>query len=1009
MRVLPHGQRLISTGLRPFASRPGVVPRSIVLRFIGNSARRPTFRSRAGAPWIAQCSYRRAKTTSTTKLKDLPQGALKLEAYNDGSDDAPRYPAVVQGHRNNMEKFKNCVVLTRVGNFYELYFEQAEELAPLLNIKLATKKTNAGPVPMAGFPFFQLDRFLKILVQDLKKYVAISEEFANHAEDKVRSGGLMFDRRVTRVITPGTLIDEKFMDTSQNNFLLSIYVDIDGLKPELQEGEAASVAHPLSSASQRVGLAWMDLSTGDFFTQFTTAQMLPSAIARIGAREIVVDKRLEDLVGQELQMLVGRDHLLLTFFDAPRIISPMSSWTPMLEASISSEAQSLFTAEEVAAGYNLLEYVRIQLQGINMKLQPPRRRHLDESMGIDRNSLRGLEILETARDGLGKGSLLHAVRRTSTKSGARLLRDRLTSPSTSLSVINERLDLVELFLEDEELRDNIIMLLKRSYDSQRLVQKFSLGRGDPDDLICLSRAIEASREIRRVLSERINARDQGSGKNHRSLEALVNRMSLDGPTELADRILAAIDEEGLLQKQRIEDNNAAEAAELAQEVVLNEGLPEDVEAMPKKLRFKNTGRPGIAIESEHGDVDTWIMRRDASEALRKLHEDLDALKKEKSDLTQRLQHQVGSTALTLKWTPGLGYICHVKGDKISQQALEELGVTRSVSSTKTTRSFYLPAWSHLGARIDQAKIHIRSEEQRIFEDLRRGVILNLVKIRRNAAVMDELDVACSFATLAKEQQMVRPILNTGTSHRIVGGRHPTVKLGLEEQGRRFVSNDCFLGDEERIWLITGPNMAGKSTFLRQNALITILAQVGSFVPAEYAEIGIVDQIFSRIGAADDLFRDQSTFMVEMLETAAILKQATPRSFVIMDEVGRGTTPEDGTAVGFACLHHLYHVNRCRTLFATHFHALADMTQGFEKLGTYCTDIKETPSGSFSFVHRLRRGVNRQSHALKVARLAGLPEEALNVARDTLQQLRAGSNVCSSDESDKDAELVATAT
>lgn len=183
-------------------------------------------------------------------------------------------------------------------------------------------------------------------------------------------------------------------------------------------------------------------------------------------------------------------------------------------------------------------------------------------------------------------------------------------------------------------------------------------------------------------------------------------------------------------------------------------------------------------------------------------------------------------------------------------------------------------------------------------------------------------------------------------------------------------------------------MAGKSTFLRQNALITILAQVGSFVPAEYAEIGVVDQIFSRIGAADDLFRDQSTFMVEMLETAAILKQATPSSFVIMDEVGRGTTPEDGTAIAFACLHHLYHVNRCRTLFATHFHALADMTRDYEKLGTYCTDIKETPSGAFSFVHRLRRGVNRESHALKVASLAGLPVEAIDIARDVLHDMRA---------------------
>lgn len=274
--------------------------------------------------------------------------------------------------------------------------------------------------------------------------------------------------------------------------------------------------------------------------------------------------------------------------------------------------------------------------------------------------------------------------------------------------------------------------------------------------------------------------------------------------------------------------------------------------------------------------------------------------------------------------------------------------------------------------------------------------------------MDELDVACSFAILAEEQQMVRPILNTGTSHKIIGGRHPTVKLGLEEQGRQFVSNDCFLGEEERIWLVTGPNMGGKSTFLRQNALITILAQVGSFVPADYAEIGIVDQIFSRIGAADDLFRDQSTFMVEMLETAAILNQATPRSFVIMDEVGRGTTPEDGTAVGFACLHHLHNVNKCRTLFATHFHALADMTRDFERLGTYCTDIKETGSGSFTFIHRLRRGVNRESHALKIARLAGLPNAALEVAEDVRQKLRAGRTNSSPEEPDRGVQIASGA-
>ncbi|KAJ5899863.1 hypothetical protein N7495_004607 [Penicillium taxi] len=936
-------------------------------------------------------SRRHAKTKATVKLKDLPQGPLKLELYNDGVDDAPHYPTVVHGHRNNMQKFKNCVVLTRVGSFYELYFEQAEEFAALLGLKLATKKTSAGPVSMAGFPFSQLDRFLKILVQDLNKYVAISEEFAPVVEDKPLSAGLMFDRKVARIVTPGTLIDEKFIDASENNYLLAIYMDASSFQVNSRgDSDAQASQHILSFMPQRVGLSWLDLSTGDFYTQLTTAQMLPSAISRIGAREILVDQNVRDLIGQELQLLVGHEHRLVTFFQYPETSVPMSQWGSMFETPIPEESQAIFTPEEVAAGYSLLEYTRVQLQGSNLKLQPPRRWHLDESMSIDRSSMRGLEILETSRDGFGKGSLLHAVRRTCTKSGARLLRDRLTSPSTSLPVINERLNLVSVFMKNQDLRDSIIQLLKRSYDSQRLVQKFAMGKGDPDDLICLSRSIEASKGAKQVLSD--HERDFESSISSdvkQSLDSMISRLHLEGPCYLADQIMAAIDEEGLLQQQRIEDSTAAEAASLAQQVTMSEGTLSEVESLPKKVRMKS-GNKTVAQETDLGPTDTWIMRRNASNMLNSLHAELERLCNEKSSLTQQLRDYVGSTALNLKWTPGLGYICHVKGAKITQQSLEELGVTRTVSSTKSTRSFYLPSWTDLGHRMEHLKVQIRQEEQVIFQSLRRETILNLVKIRRNAAVMDELDVACSFATLAQEQQLIRPILNEGTTHKIVAGRHPTVKLGLEEQGRSFVSNDCFLGGKERIWLITGPNMAGKSTFLRQNALITILAQVGSYVPAAYAEIGIVDQIFSRIGAADDLFRDQSTFMVEMLEAAAILKQATPRSFVIMDEIGRGTTPEDGTAVSFACLHHLHYQNQCRTLFATHFHALADLTRKFEQLERYCTDVKETSSGSFSFVHRLQKGVNRESHALKVAQLAGLPHETLELAMRVRQEMRAGS-------------------
>jgi DNA mismatch repair ATPase MutS len=863
-----------------------------------------------------------------------------------------------------------------------LYLDHAEQYAPLLNLKLAFKKTSAGPVAMAGFPFFQLDRFLKTLVQDLNKHVAISEEFPVTTSDKVKSGGLLFDRRVTRVVTPGTLIDEKFIDPFENNFLLSIHPEVAQASLERDSiRDALNLQLLPDGLGQRLGLAWLDLSTGDFFTQTTTFALLPSALARICPREVVLDTDWQASNGPLLQSILDQRHLLVTTHRCLGEKRPLSEWNQTLEAPIDARSEAAFTAEETFAISHLLDYVAGQLQGLEMKLQPPRRKVLQEAMTIDRNSMRGLEILETARDGLGKGSLLHAIRKTSTKSGTRLLRDRLSSPSSSVPEIETRLHMVTAFLEDQTLREEIVQLLRRSYDAQRLVQKFSLNKGDADDLIYLARAIEASKAVKANLEYKVEQADFAVESTSSTISALLLRLDLNGPAQLGHQILEAIDEEGLNQKHRLEESETASVAALAQEVVMGDALPEEIETMPQKVRQNKKPLETKDFNSEFED--TWIMRNTASDLLMRLHEDLVSLRQEKSDLTQDLRDKLKAPTLTLKWTPGLGHICHVRG--VTKVPLETLNA-RVVSSTKSTRSFYLTCWSRLGSRVDQAKVYIRNEEQRIFATLRSEVIRHLVKLRRNAAVLDELDVACSFAVLADEQSWSRPKLNSGTEHKIIGGRHPTVKLGLEEQGRSFISNNLFLGAEERIWLVTGPNMAGKSTFLRQNALISILAQVGSYVPAEYAEIGIVDQVFSRIGAADDLFRDQSTFMVEMLETAAILREATSRSFVIMDEVGRGTTPEDGMAVGYACLYHLHNINKCRTLFATHFHALADMTESFQGVGRYCTDVVEDEKGSFSFMHRLRPGVNRQSHALKVARLAGLPEAAINVASGVLRDL-----------------------
>ncbi|KAK4935914.1 MutS protein 1 [Elasticomyces elasticus] len=914
---------------------------------------------------------------SRKKVKELPQGAIETEALPElPADDEPQYPTVLQGVKNNMAKFDNCVLLTRVGNFYEMYFEQAEEFGPLLSLKVGYRQTKMGPVAMAGFPFFQLDRFLKTLVQDLQKYVAICDEFLISVSDKVKSGGLKHDRWVTRVVTPGTLIDEKFLDPYENNFLLSVHPESSSNSERPLPSHNDVQTDSTTDTEQIVGLAWLDLSTGDFFTQTVARSSLSSALTRIAPREIVLPADIVEDIKDEVQQIVGHDHRLLTLHQSEDDFTTMLEWNGMLEGPVDPNADEIFKLAEKQAGHQLLDYVKLRLQGLQLRLQPPRRKELHEILSIDRSSLRGLEILETARDGLGRGSLFHAVKRTVTKSGSRLLRDRLTSPSASLPEINERLDLVSMFFESEELTESVIFRLRRTYDVQRIVQKFALNKGDADDMLSLATAISETVSTRDLLQSSVSTDES-------PLRRLLLRFDLEGPVELQTSIFSAIDEEGLQQKHRLEEDEAASVAALAHDVVL-QSAPEELDSLPKAVRSRSKSE-----EPNKDDIvleEPWIMRRNASDILLRLHQDLDDLEGEKLALAERLRTELSAPTLTLKSTPGLGYICHIRSATGFNRAKLESLHARMVSSSKSTRSFYLSDWTRLGRRIDQAILNIRDEEKRIFASLRQGVILNLVKLRRNAAVMDELDVASAFATLAREQSWIRPTVNTGTEHKIIGGRHPMVKLGLEEQGRSFVSNNLVLDHEERIWLVTGPNMGGKSTFLRQNALLTILAQTGSYVPATHAEIGLVDQIFSRIGAADDLFRDQSTFMVEMLETAAILKHATPRSFVIMDEVGRGTTPEDGTAVGYASLHHLYHINKCRTLFATHFHALTDMTGDWKQLACYCTDVLESDDGSFAFVHRLKKGINRQSHALKVAKLAGLPPAALKVAEDILQHI-----------------------
>lgn len=853
----------------------------------------------------------------------------------------------------------------------------------------------------------------------------------------------MHDRRVARIVTPGTLIDEQFMDPYANNYVMAIHLPAEDGQADARvinlDGSAGGVTSPdaATDADVPIGLAWLDLSTGHFFTHATTLSSLGSMLSRISPREVVLDKDFQSRTGHKIFSVLAEERHLITYAPQGELTS-ISDWTPMLESEIQPQVVESFTEDEVKAGSLVLHYVKDRLQGISMKLQPPLRHETMQVMNIDKNGMRSLEVKQTIRDGGFRGSLLHAIRRTVTKSGARLLNEWLSAPSTSLEVIGFRQDLVANFIAEETIREGIILLLRRSHDSQRLVQKFALGRGDPDDLLDLASTIKATEEIVTLLEGAITSSDAKSSIHKDCLATMTERIVLDAPMQLARRIRAAIDEEGVVQQHQLEDSEAGGMLALAQEVIDSEGMAEEPSLLPKSAANKkrsSSSKPSSIREYYGEDNEVWIMKPDASPNLHRLHTSLDALLVERENLTASLRERLDMPSLTLKWTPGLGHIAHVKGRRDLRAASVSLpdvlpAASLTGRSTASSRMFHLPEWTELGRRLDQARLQIRAEEQRVFQELRQETVRNIVRLRRNAAVLDELDIATSFARLALEQNLVRPVLDSGTGHVIVGGRHPTVEGGLRESGRTFTSNDCFVGASSqsgprkasaasslrhhgRVWLITGPNMAGKSTFLRQNALITILAQVGCYVPASYAEIGIVDAMFSRVGSADNLYRDQSTFMVEMLETATILRQATPRSFVIMDEVGRGTTPEDGAAVAFACLHHLVTVNRCRTLFATHFHGVADLVvehglmvqdRGEDKAAVelYCSDVAEDAYGGFVYVHRLRKGINRQSHALKVARLAGLPEAALLTAKDILvpqhgREVAGSSTVCNKEE------------
>ncbi|CAG8455157.1 13395_t:CDS:10 [Acaulospora morrowiae] len=923
----------------------------------------------------------RHKSKFTITMDNLPTYSKKPSEF-DAIKKGPEWESTIgKIVRESQAKYPHCVVLTRVGQFWELYFEQAREIAPLLDIKLTKKKFGQEYFPFAGFPLQHLDRYLTKLINEHGRAVAICDEFPNTDIEK----RVKFTRLVTRIITPGTLIDESFLPQDQNNFLLSVSLEED---------------------SNRTGLAWVDITTGQFYMQESLLESLSNDLSRIRPSEVVLSDTLKLLEDHPIWQHVDRGMKSVAFeswhsFDATQ----PQAW--MSDHQDDVEIREVFTVSELKASAALLNYVERNLIGRVPKMQFPIRMNPKDIMIIDGAALRSLEITTSMRDLTKKGSLMHAIQRTKTASGTRALYNWLRFPSTSIDVINNRLDLVEYFHDNTHLTSDIIQMLGECDDAQRTSQKVTFNHCSPDDFLKLRRTLEVMLTIKnRLFAELYVSPSESVG-------ALLDR--LKPQQDLISIITAAVDEEALnraKEKQSIDGIMTPDGAiDLEEEDLLNL-TRYDVENDKKKVKTsKRNGTNAKDVDAEIQSLlknDNWVILKDFSPQLKTLHKELESAYREMINLQIKWQTKLNGPLLELRSHPSYGFIVIAK--KIRGVDVEGILKAVQINHFKSKKIFIVKKWTELGGQIEDIKVKIREEENNVFQLIREKVVdpqssrlfiashFNLLKVEDewhvtvcNSKVMDELDIATSLAVLAREQKMVRPILNNSYSHKIEGGRHPIVESSLQLKGQKFVKNNCYCGEKERLLLITGPNMGGKSTYLRQNAIISILAQIGSFVPADYAEIGIVDQILSRVGASDNLYKNQSTFMVEMIETAHILKNATQRSFVIMDEIGRGTTTLDGIAISFATLFQLHYMNRCRTLFATHFHELPNLIKDFEHASCYCTDIQENEDGSFYYLHELRRGVNCNSAALRAAQLAGMPSSVLIVARSALECLKKYSN------------------
>jgi len=840
----------------------------------------------------------------------LPSAAEAAERVAPkAADDGGRITPMMEQYIEIKAANPDCLLFYRMGDFYELFFDDAEVASRALGIVLTKRGKHLGrDIPMCGVPIERADEYLHRLIA-LGHRVAVCEQLEDPAEAKKRGAKSVVRRDVIRLVTPGTLTEDSLLDARRNNYLLAL---------------ARSRA---SSGDDRFALAWIDISTGEFRLTECDRSTLAAEMARIEPGEVIVSDALyaDPEFAPNLRALAVTP-LPRDVFDGATAERRLASFF----AVATTAAFGAFSRLEITAAAAAVTYVERTQLGKRPPLSVPAREAAGATLAIDQATRGNLELIRTLA-GERRGSLLAAIDRTVTAAGSRLLAQRLSAPLTDPAEITHRLDAVAAFIGASGGREDLRERLKAAPDLARALSRIVVGRGGPRDLAAIRDGIAAAAEIAARLA----------------------------PLTETSRNLAQA-----LAALRQPDTALAEELERA----LADELP----------AFRRDG--GFVRQGYEGALDEVRALRDESRRVI-------------AALQVRYAETTGIRSLKVRHNNVLGYFVDVTaqhGDKLMSAPLNATFIHRQTLAGQVR--FTTTELGELEAKIASAAERALALELDIFDRLAAAVTAASAAIKLAAEALSAIDAAAALAHLAVERDYVRPEVDQSLAFAIAGGRHPVVEQMLAADAGPFIANDCDLSpaaDAEagRIWLITGPNMAGKSTFLRQNALIAVLAQMGSFVPARAAHIGVVDRLFSRVGAADDLARGRSTFMVEMVETAAILNQAGERALVILDEIGRGTATFDGLSIAWAAIEHLHESNRCRALFATHFHEMTALAAKLPRLHNATMRVKEW-HGEVVFLHEVVPGAADRSYGIQVAKLAGLPASVIERAKVVLAQLEA---------------------